>query len=112
MEYRIERVDDEAYDRDDASDWFAFGGGHMMPVNYSVQVIIEALRHQEARIRKLGASALAFLIRHRDHGCYSVEEDRLLDAARKMLEEQKTRRNDQELAEVFSRNLDRSGNGQ
>jgi hypothetical protein len=108
MEYRIERVDDEAYDRDDVSDWFAFGGGHMMPVNYSVQVIIQALLHGEPRIRSLGASALGFLICHRDHGCYTLEEDRLLDLAQKVLREGKNRQNEKLIAEVLGQNPDRS----
>lgn len=101
LERAISDIRDEAYDRDDVSDWFAFIGGHQVPVSYSVEVIFQALLASEPRIREHAAAALGYLIRHRGHRCYSRAEDSALEAARKTLEEVSETRKDAQLLATF-----------
>lgn len=101
LERSICAVRNDAYDRDDASDSFAFINGHAVPVSYSVAVIVQALLASEPRIREHGAAALGYLIRHRGHRCYSRAEDDALESARKALEEVSDRLKDNKLLEVF-----------
>jgi hypothetical protein len=105
LEHAIGEVRNDAYDRDDVSDWFAFINGHGVPVSYSVEVIIQALLASEPRIREDGAVALGYLIRHRGHGCYSQAENSALEAARKVLDEVSEELNDNKLLEVFNDRL-------
>lgn len=107
LEYDIYEVYDEAYNRDDVSDWFAWSNGHAIPIFYSVRMIIQALQNMQPRIRQLAAAALGYLVRHRGHGCYSKSENSSLDAAYRVLEEVSTRLNDKELIEVYLDSLKR-----
>lgn len=107
LEYDIYEVYDEAYNRDDVSDWFAFSNGHAIPIFYSVRVIIQALQNVQPRIRLLAAAALGYLVRHRGHGCYSKSENSSLDTAYRVLEEVSIRLNDKELIEVYLDSLKR-----
>lgn len=107
LEYEIYEVKNDAYDRDDVDDWFAFINGHAIPVSYSVQVIIQALQDMQPRIRLLAAAALGYLVRHRGHNCYSKSENCSLDEARQVLEDVSTRLNDKEFIEVYLNSLKR-----
>ncbi len=105
LEREIGDVRNDAYDRDDINDQFAFINGHAVPVSYSVEVIIQALLASEPRIREHGAVALGYLIRHRGHRCYSRAENSALEAAQKVLEEVSEGLKDNELLEVFTERL-------
>jgi len=107
LERSILEVANDAYDRDDVNDSFAFINGHAVPVFYSVDVILQALRASDPRIREQGAVALGYLIRHRGHRCYSRTDDDALEAARKTLEDVSERLKDNALLEVFLSCLER-----
>ena len=87
LEYEICEVKNDAYDRDDAHDWFAFINGHAVPVFYAIPVIIRALQSRQPRIRRLAAAALGYLDRHRGHRCYSKSEECGLDEACRFLKD-------------------------
>jgi hypothetical protein len=108
LEYEICEVKNDAYDRDDAYDWFAFINGHAVPVCYSIPVIIRALQNREPRIRLLAAIALGYLVRHRGHRCYTRSEECALDEAWRFLKEVSARLNDNEMVEKYLHCLERS----
>ena len=107
LEYEICQVKNDAYDRDDAYDWFAFINGHAVPVCYSIPVIIRALQSMQPRIRLLAAAALGYLVGHRGHRCYSRSEECALDETCRFLEGVSARLHDNELVEQYLQSLDR-----
>lgn len=107
LEYEICEVSNDAYDRDDVHDWFAFLNGHAVPVCYSIPVIIRALQSLQPRIRRHAAAALGYLDRHRGHRCYSRSEECALDETCRFLKEVSDRLNDSELVEHYLDCLDR-----
>lgn len=106
LEREIASVRNDAYDRDDVNDWFAWINGHAVPAGYSIGVIVQALQSSEQRIREHAAAALAYLVRHRGHRCYSPVENGALDDARKMLEATCERLNDKGLLQVYLDRVD------
>ncbi|MBN1474033.1 MAG: hypothetical protein JW914_05415 [Syntrophaceae bacterium] len=107
LEFVIARVKNDAYNRDDINDSFAFIDGHIISVSYSVKIIIRAFLDEKPKIRLSAAAALGYFIRHRDHRCFTDSENFSLDEACQVLKKMSKQFKDKEVAKVYRDSLKR-----